>query len=218
MAWEDGIEHVVATPHANEVYFYDRVYLQHVLDEVARNNDGKPALTLGCDFHFSYENVQAALENPANFTIGNTPYILVEFSDYSLPPTTEGNLAQLINIGLRPIVTHPERNPLLQKSPERVLEWIQGGCLVQVTGSVLTGRWGQKAQNAAIWLFERNAVHLLASDGHNLESRKPILAKARDAATAIAGKTVAEALVTLNPRAIINAEPVPYLPTIGQIK
>src|SRR3954468_2943268 len=172
MAWNDGIEHTVATPHANEVYFYDRVYLQQLLDEDSRNNGGHPTLTLGCDFHFSYENIQAALENPAKFTIGNTHYLLVEFSDYSLPPTIEQNLSRLINIGLTPIITHPERNPLLQRKPERILEWVRGGCRVEVAGSVIAGRWGQKAQDAAKWLFERNAVHVLASDGHNLESRK----------------------------------------------
>jgi protein-tyrosine phosphatase len=212
MAWKDGIEHIVTTPHANEVYFYDRDYLQGVLNEVAEQTGGKPALTLGCDFHFSYENVQAALDNPAQYTIGTTPYLLVEFSDYSLPPSIDENLAKLINLGLKPIITHPERNPLIQRRPERVLDWVRGGCLVQVTGNVLTGRWGKKAQETAHWFFEQHAVHVLASDGHNLESRKPTLSNARKAAAKLAGPIVADALVILNPRAILNGDPVPYCP------
>lgn len=214
MAREDGTEHIVATPHSNEVYFYDRPYLETVIQQLREKVGHCPQFSLGCDFHFSYENIQAALEKPGQFTIGSTPYMLVEFSDYSLPPTTEENLAKLINIGLRPIITHPERNPLAQRSPERILDWVRGGCLVQVTGSALTGRWGKTAESIAHWLFEREAVHFLASDGHNLDSRKPCLGKSRDAAVAIAGELVAESLVLLNPRAVVNGEPVPYCPKV----
>jgi len=214
MAREDGTEHIVATPHSNEVYFYDRPYLEGILQELREKVGGCPQFSLGCDFHFSYENIQDALEKPNQFSIGTTPYLLVEFSDYSLPPTTDENLAKLMNVGLRPIITHPERNPLIQRSPARVLDWVREGCLVQVTGNVLTGRWGKTAQSVAQWLFEREAVHFLASDGHNLESRKPCLSKARDAAAEIAGDFVAEALVMMNPRAVVNGDPVPYRPKV----
>jgi protein-tyrosine phosphatase len=212
MARADGIEHIVATPHANDSCFYDRPYLENLLDELAKRVGDSPKFSLGCDFHFSYENITEAMEKPGKFTIGNTPYLLVEFSDYSLPPTVDDHLSQLINIGLKPIITHPERNPLLQRKKERILEFVRGGCLVQVTGSALTGRWGKTAQSVAEWLFEKEAVHILASDGHDLESRKPVLKKARAAAVEIAGEAVAAALVTLNPRAVVNGEAAPYLP------
>lgn len=214
MARADGIEHIVASPHSNDQYLYDRPYLQTLIDELAKRIGGCPRLSLGCDFHFSYDNITDALEKPGQFTIGNTPYLLVEFSDYSLPPTVDENLAKLINIGLKPIITHPERNPLLQRKKERVLEWVRGGCVVQVTGSALTGRWGRTAQSVAHWLFEQQAVHVLASDGHDLDSRKPVLKKAREAAVEIAGETVADGLVTLNPQAIVSGEAIPYFPRI----
>ena len=214
MAREDGVEHIVATPHSNEVYFYDRRQLQQLADELAEKVGYRPQISLGCDFHFSYENIQDALANPHQFTIDNTPYLLVEFSDFSLPPSTDDNLAALINIGLKPIITHPERNPLLQRRPERILDFVRGGCLVQVTGNAITGRWGKTAQSVIQWLFDREAVHIIASDGHNLDSRKPCLAKAREAAAEIVGDAIADFLTTTNPRAIVNGDPVPYFPRI----
>ena len=36
MAVADGIEHIVATPHANERYHYDRQYLSGLLDHLRR--------------------------------------------------------------------------------------------------------------------------------------------------------------------------------------
>jgi protein-tyrosine phosphatase len=216
MAWQDGIEHIVATPHANEEYFYDRPYFEQLLQKLSDETSAKPALSLGCDFHFSFENIQDALVNPGRYTIGNTPYLLVEFSDFSLPPAIDENLAKLINIGLRPIITHPERNPLLQKSPERVLDWVRAGCSVQVTANTLTGRWGRKAEAVAQWLFECQAVHFLATDAHGLTSRPPILSEARDKVKKIAGKITAESIVTLNPRAVIHGDPLPYFPKIAK--
>ena len=133
MAAEDGIEHIVATPHANSEYAYDRAYLQSLLEELQRRADSRLSLSLGCDFHFSYENIQEALKDPHRFTIAGTNYLLVEFSNFSIPPTTSDQLGALIREGLIPIVTHPERNPILQRTPDSVVEWVALGCLAQVT-------------------------------------------------------------------------------------
>jgi protein-tyrosine phosphatase len=212
MAWQDGIEHIVATPHANDEYFYDRAYYEELLQKLRDQTGGKPALSLGCDFNFSFENIQEVLSNAGKFTIGSTPYLLVEFNDYSLPPAIDESLAKLINIGLKPIITHPERNPMLQRTPERILDWVNGGCALQITANSLSGRWGRKADATARWLFAHHAVHAIASDAHGIGSRPPILSEAREIAKQIAGEVVAEALVTLNPRAVINGEALPYFP------
>jgi protein-tyrosine phosphatase len=215
MAWEDGIEHIVATPHADNEYFYDRPYFEQILHKLSQATGAKPALSLGCDFHFSFDNIKEVLVKPGKFTIGKTPYLLVEFSDFSIPPTTEENLVKLMKNGLRPIITHPERNLILQRTPERVLDWVRLGCAVQVTANALTGRWGKKAEATAHLLFEREAVHILASDAHGLDSRPPILSVAREQARKIAGDLVADMLVTENPRAVINGEQLPYFPKIS---
>ncbi|HWR17777.1 MAG TPA: CpsB/CapC family capsule biosynthesis tyrosine phosphatase [Terriglobales bacterium] len=214
MAWQDGIEHIVATPHANDEYIYDRRYLEETLDLLRRKCGGQPALSLGCDFHFSFENIQDALTHPGRYTIGDTPYILIEFSDFSLPPSIDGQLAQMMNMGFRPILTHPERNPILQKTPDRVLEWARAGCVVQVTANSLTGRWGKQAEALARWLIDQNAVHVVATDAHSTNSRPPILSEAREQVRKMAGDMVAEALVRDNPRAIVKGELLPYLPEV----
>jgi len=214
MAWQDGIKHIVATPHANDNYFYDRIYLEEVLEQLRQRTGGKPELSLGCDFHFNFENIQDALANPTKYSIGRTPYILIEFSDYSLPPSVDENLAKLMTIGLRPILTHPERNPILQKSPARVVEWVRAGSIVQVTANSLTGRWGKKADAAARWLFDQNAVHVVATDAHSLESRPPILSAAWEEIRKMADNMVADALTILNPKAIIQGLPIPFRPSV----
>ena len=114
--------------------------------------------------------------------------------------------------GLRPIVTHPERNPLLQRTPERVLHWVECGCILQVTASAFTGRWGKRAQASAEWLLRKNAVHVLATDAHGLNSRPPVLSGGRDAVANLCGQEMADILVAGNPKAIVNGDELPYFP------
>jgi protein-tyrosine phosphatase len=214
MAARDGIEHMVATPHANGEYAYDREWLRGVLNELRRRIGDKPKLSLGCDFHLSYENLESLAKDPHRYTIENTPYLLVEFSDFSIPPSINDELEDLLLRRLVPIITHPERNPLLQRTPERVLHWAHMGCAVQVTASAIVGGWGEKPKKVAQWLFQREAVHILATDAHSVEGRPPILSAARDAITHSYGAAVAQALTDGNPRAVVTGQPLPYFPKI----
>lgn len=212
VATADGITHMVATPHANDRYHYDREYLQGLLGRLQELVGDSLKLSLGCDFHLSYDNLQDALAHPTRYVIGNTHYLLVEFSNYSIPQNTSESFLKLGDRGITPIVTHPERNPILRENLQRVLEWAEQGCVIQVTGSALTGFWGERTRNAATWLLERRAVHVLATDAHDLEKRVAVLSTARDAAAEICGQEIAEALVEANPRAIIDDHLLPYAP------
>ena len=57
----DGITHMVATPHANDRYAYDREHSQELLNELQQKIGNEPRLLLGCDFHLSYDNIQDAM-------------------------------------------------------------------------------------------------------------------------------------------------------------
>jgi len=208
----DGITHMVATPHANDRYHYYRSYLQGLVAHLQGLIGSAPKIILGCDFHLSIDNIQDALVNPGRYVIGDTRYLLVEFSNYSVPQQTTDSFLKLGDCGLTPIITHPERNPILRESPQRVAEWAEQGFIIQMTGSALTGFWGERTRRAALWLLERQAVHVLATDAHDTEKRVPILSTAREAAAEICGEDVAEALVETNPRAIISNQPLPYFP------
>lgn len=212
IAVADGIEHIVATPHANEQYAFDRARAAAVLERLRETGGKSLQFSLGCDFHFSFENVQDALAHPARYTIGATPYLLVEFSDYAISPLSLEVIGKLRQAGLVPVVTHPERNLLMQRSPQEVLRLVECGCPVQVTASSVLGGWGEGARRAALWLLEHDAVHALASDAHSPRHRPPQLSAARDAVAQHVGGDLARVLVEDNPRAIVAGLPLPYFP------
>ena len=212
MAAEDGITHLVATPHANDRYAYDREYLVTLVAELQKRIGPAPQLSLGCDFHFSDENLERLFARRHRYTIGETNYLLVELSDYSIPPNLADGFRRLGDQGLTPILTHPERNPILQKTPQRVLEYADQGCLVQVTASSLTGFWGETPEKVSRWLLARSAVHILATDAHDTRRRVPVLSEAHAVVAEMMGAEYADALVEGNPGAIVKGEPVPFCP------
>lgn len=210
MAAEDGIEYMVATPHANDHYYYDRAYLSGLVQHLQGQIGVRPKLALGCDFHLSYENMQSALLSAAPYCIGDSRYLLVEFSNFNIPPQIDDWMLKIGGQGVVPIVTHPERNPILQQTPERVLEWLELGCVVQVTASALTGVWGTRARQSAQWLLKHHAVHILATDAHDTVRRPPILSEARELVAKQLGQNVAQILVEENPGAVVRNEPLPW--------
>ncbi len=208
MAERDGVTHMVATPHANYEYPYDRESHTALVEELQNRVGEGVQLILGCDFHFSYDNLEDALQHPHRYTIGNTRYLLIELSDFSVPPQISPMLFSLTSNGLIPILTHPERNPLLQRDPERVSEWVDMGMLVQLTANAFTGKWGERVQKVANWYAENQLVHVIASDAHSASRRNPVLSEARKMVARTYSEELAERLFETNPRAIIDDESV----------
>src|SRR5664279_758126 len=209
IAADDGIRHIVATPHCNYQFAYDRQRYEAMLGELHIAAGGRLEFSIGCDFHFSYENITDAVANPTRYTINGTRYLLIEFSDYGIPPNTNEHIFLLTSRGMVPIITDPERNPLLVRRPKRILDLIDAGALVQVTANSITGFWGAPAQLVSEWLLKQRAVHVIASDAHDPLRRKPVLSEARRAVARLVGEEIAEDLVVNNPQAIISGQPLP---------
>jgi protein-tyrosine phosphatase len=212
MAAADGTEHIVATPHANRRFHYEREYLVQSLEQLRQRVGETPRLSLGCDFRLSTENVKDAIAFPDRYVIEGGRYLLAEPDHVEVPPQVDDRLRELLKIGITPVITHPERNTVLQRAPQRILRWVELGCVIQVTASALTGGWGETAWHTAQWLLKRNAVHVLASDAHDTTRRPPGLSLARDVVAESQGVEVARALVEDNPRAIVSGKALPYFP------
>lgn len=212
MSAADGVTHQIATPHSNDHFHYDRENLKAMTAQLQQLAPA-PAIGLGCDFHFSYDNLQLVLADPTRYVIEGTRYMLVELNEFSIPPQITDCFLKLGDCGITAIITHPERNRILRQTPQLVAEWAAQGFVIQVTGNSLTGFWGERVRKAAEWLLRHDAVHILASDCHDTERRVPGLSAARDAAALICGAETADALVLANPQAVVSSQTLPYFPS-----
>src|SRR3984957_16144803 len=212
MAADEGVTHIVCSPHANGTYAYEPQVIAEKIGESQRLLDLKAIavrLGRGCDFHMSYENIQEAKVDPAKFSINGLGYLLVEVPDYGLPRGLTEIFYQLQLAGLTPILTHPERNPTLQSDQPRIVEWLRRGILIQVTAGSLLGRLGKHAERMAHQLLAHRWGRFLATDAHNTTSRPPKMREAFELVAKKYGSDYAHLLCISNPLAAFSGKPMP---------
>jgi protein-tyrosine phosphatase len=208
----DGITHIVCTPHANDTWEFNPERNREKLEAIRARIGDTVTLGLGCDFHLSYDNIEDALQHPTKFAINQGKYLLVEFAEFMIPQSIGDTFYEFTVKGIRPIITHPERNPILQKEHQKMAEWMRTGCLVQITASSLGGRFGRRAQGLAWELLEKNWVHFIATDAHNLEGRRPSMRPAYEGIARKFGEATAKRLCVDNPRAAFENQPLGQQP------
>lgn len=214
MAIEDGITHVVGTPHANSEYRFDVNAVRERRDNLQARLGDRLKLATGCDFHLSVENMERIRACPSNYSINQKQYLLVEFADFAIPPGAEEALHSLQLLGLSPIITHPERNPLIRSQPQRLWRWLKQGCYVQVTAQSLLGKWGESARKQVEDWLDQKIVHFFASDAHNTVARPLRLREAYVLVEQRWGESLAQSLFRENPLAAFEGKNLPYEPEV----
>jgi len=208
----EGVTHIVCTPHASERYPYQAKVIEERYAELRGLLEGHMDLSLACDFHMSAENIYDAAANPLRYSIDGKGYLLIEFANASIPPQISDAMFMLQSAGYKLIITHPERYSALLGQPEMLAESMRGGSLVQVTAGSLYGRFGKTAEAFSNELLERNWIHFLASDAHNMTGRPPHLKKGYDYVVQKAGEETARRLCVTNPQAAVDGAPWPSQP------
>src|SRR2546429_8871120 len=170
-AISDGITHVVATPHSSSEFSFDYSRVRHLREQLQTEIGDRLILATGCDFHLNPENLTALRQDAARFCINQHDCLLVEFNEISIPPSMDQTLHEIQLIGLRPVITHPERNAILRRQPERLAKWARLGCFLQGTAGSLTGTFGPRAQEDSLCWIGSGLVHIVASDAHNTKRR-----------------------------------------------
>jgi protein-tyrosine phosphatase len=212
IAAADGITTIVATPHwpLNN----DAAPAARVRELVAEVQELFDAEGIGIRVLPGHEMVilpesPEELANGTALTIGGaSKYALLETPYHHLPFYLREIVFQVQSRGFTPVLAHPERNPTIQAKPETLQDYVDAGCLVQVTSGSITGRFGSPAKRAAETIMRQGWCHVIASDAHSANSRPPSLSAAREAAVAIIGKEAAESAVSTAPAAIVAGEPV----------
>jgi protein-tyrosine phosphatase len=212
MAADTGTTDIVATPHANQEYAFDPRTVEQRISELQAAVGETPRIYYGCDFHLTPDNIEDAVRAPEKYSINHKGYLLVEFSDFYIPKTAAEIFDRLMQAHLRPIVTHPERNQLLQNRLQDLEAWVAQGVLLQVTAQSFNGRFGRTAKRVSEELMGRGLVHFVASDAHDPKWRRPYLNDCCELLRRNFGDEAAQRVFEDNPRAALAGVPLSAVP------
>jgi len=209
-AVEDSIHVVVASPHMLDgVYNTSRA---EVFAGVAELNDTlkehgiRVSVLVGADVHAETELPRLLREGELITIADLGKHLMLELPSDVVPRDLDQLLFSLQLQGVQPIVSHPERNRVIQEDPAELLPLVQVGCLTQVTASSIVGEFGTHVQDCARELFERRLVHLIATDMHGVHRRRPRLSQAAARAMEWMGREEAYVILEVNPQALLRGE------------
>jgi protein-tyrosine phosphatase len=203
IAVDDGITTTVVTPHHLNGVYTNRA--QSIREAIERLNAAlqREAIALnilpGSELHLTPE-LPGELAAGTALTIANKGRAaLVELPVHTVPVGAEHLLEDIIAQGLTPVIAHPERNSELRRNPDRLADWVQMGCLAQVTVQSCTGRFGESVQDAARTMVGAGSIHVAASDAHRDRRRVPKLTPAREPIADWTNEQVAKLLIETYP-------------------
>jgi protein-tyrosine phosphatase len=213
-AVQGGIRHAVLTPHIHPGrYDNQRSSLSPLVEDFRRalSRGGIPLqISLGSEARLSPELIGLIEQDevPMLGTEDGFQIMLLEFPHSHIVPGADKLVARLLDLGVRPMIAHPERNKAVMHSLDALDPFIEMGCLVQITAGALVGNFGPRAMERGMDMLKLDWVSVLASDAHNLKYRPPELSAGRDAAANIVGAEAALAMVTARPAGMLGLSSV----------
>lgn len=171
IARQNGIKHIVCTPHVKTVGELDRfVQIRNKkireLQEIVNRLDLGLTLYPGAEVYVDDDVFFAS--NLQRLTINSSRYILVEFSFNNITmKRIVRYLNAIIDMGLIPIVAHPERYELFQFDYDAVNSLLKNGILFQINASSLASLDGPQEFELAYAMAYTGAASFIGTDAHS---------------------------------------------------
>ncbi|KIR02486.1 Manganese-dependent protein-tyrosine phosphatase [Lachnospiraceae bacterium TWA4] len=211
MAVDDGVEEILATPHV----LWDNRYTEQRLRRIKRHaEDFKQEIVnarMPLTLHVGAEVLCAVparnlLEQGLFPRLASTDYALIEFYfDEPFDYMTEC-LEAVANVGICPIIAHPERYGCIQKRKENAIEWIERGYFLQVNKGSINGDFGHKVKKTVDWILKNKLAHLMATDAHDISHRTTRLSSGAYECEKKHGYDYAVLLTEVNPKRLLANE------------
>lgn len=219
-AISQGITHILCTPHHNNGSYENPK--AEVIERVAalqaefdkRNID----LTLleGQEVRITGDLIAEIENDQILFTDLEDTYILIEFPTMDVPSFTDQLFFELRAMNKIPVIVHPERNAKFREEPNRLLTYLDVGCLAQLTAPSIVGKFGKSIQQTAMLMVEHNMVQTVASDAHGINKRNFYMKEAYELIEKEFGKEKIT-LMDQVARDLLNGDPVTF-PQYQEVK
>ena len=213
-SYRQGVRTIISTSHRRKGMFETpeekiAANFKQVQDLAKQVADDLTVL-YGAEIYYT-SDVLKKLEEGTFPSLGGTKYVLIEFSMNTPYKDIHSALGNVIRLGMTPVVAHIERYHCLENDEDRVSELINMGCYMQVNSSnvlkpKLFGDRYKFMKKRVQFFLERDLVHFVASDMHNLDDRPPYMQKAYQIVAKKYGVERAEELFKTNQEILLSNE------------
>ena len=185
LEYADGVRKIFLTPH------YRKGMFETSEDDI-----------LGCEFYASGDI--EVLQKESTRTLGNTNFVLLEFSDTFSYRDIQNKCYELLMNNYIPIIAHAERYSILRKKIEYVEQIVDMGVYIQINASSILGLDGFNMKRFCKKLMKSDLLHFVGSDVHNLTTRKPLIGKCAKYVEKVMGEEYMKKIFIDNPFEIIK--------------
>lgn len=217
MAAESGITDMIATPHCNIQGTFDNYYNNRYIQTFREVEKAIQEMELPIRLYpgaevFVTVDLLDLIARGKVLTLNGGHYMLLEFDFYESLDFANDMLEKISQMGIRPVIAHPERYFFVQKRPRTVYEWYEKGYVLQCNKGSFTGRFGERCGVLAYEMLEHNLVSVIASDAHSSTRRTPVMLDTYEELLDGFDLEYLDILFEENPRRILHDEPVIKLP------
>lgn len=213
-SYRQGVRTIISTSHRRKGMFEtpeEKIAANFKqVQELAKQVADDLTVLYGAEIYYT-SDILKKLEEGTFPSLGGTKYVLIEFSMNTPYKDIHSALGNVIRLGMTPVVAHIERYHCLENDEDRVSELINMGCYMQVNSSnvlkpKLFGDRYKFMKKRVQFFLERDLVHFVASDMHNLDDRAPYIQKAYQIVAKKYGAERAEELFKTNQEILLSNE------------
>ena len=210
-AYAGKIETLVATPHyivyenREDNIRQNKNLVEHFQRFQSDSADVPVKLFMGAEVRVN-NHLLNQLKQGVIPTINKSRYLLAEFSFDADLRYISNAIRGIVDQGFIPIVAHPERYISVCRNPMSVVDWLEDGAHLQLTGGSVMGEYGKTVKQTAEFLLKSDFVMCISSDAHGVNHRSNYMLDVCDHLSVYYSKAYAKCLMYDNPMKVCYDE------------
>jgi putative phosphotyrosine-protein phosphatase len=213
-SYRQGVRTIISTSHRRKGMFetpeakIEENFKQ--VQELAKEIADDLTILYGAEIYYT-SDILDKLEQEKIPRLAGSQYALIEFSMITPYKEIHTALSNVLRLGVTPVVAHIERYHCLENDEKKVRDLINMGCYTQINSSSvlkpkLFGDTYKFMKKRAQFFLEKDLVHFVASDMHNLDPRPPYMQEAYQIISKKYGESHAEQLFRNNQELLLRSE------------
>lgn len=213
-SYRQGVRTIISTSHRRKGMFetpeakIEENFKQ--VQKLAKEIADDLTVLYGAEIYYT-SDILDKLEQGKIPRLADSQYALIEFSMITPYKEIHTALSNVLRLGVTPVVAHIERYHCLENDEKKVRDLINMGCYTQINSSSvlkpkLFGDTYKFMKKRAQFFLEKDLVHFVASDMHNLDPRPPYMQEAYQIISKKYGESHAEQLFRKNQELLLRSE------------